>query len=132
MRIFRWVMVKMSDSDVRWCGNLYYLKRYYLNLHQFIKTPFLKCSNIWKKYIVIFPTCWSQWAKMKKKVHFVRTMHCLHQRPKSMFFEKFSSGGSQKRIWSEEKISKNIDFCLWGNRATTESVYGWLHDYFKD
>ena len=125
MRIFRWVMVKMSDSDVRWCGNLYYLKRYYLNLHQFIKTPFLKCSNIWKKYIVIFPTWWSQWAKMKKKVHFVRTMHCLHQRPKSMFFEKFSSGG-----WRGSKVKKKIQttliFSLWGIRAATQTnIWNW-------
>ena len=37
----------------------------------------------------------SQWAKTLKKVHFGRTMHCLPQRIKSMFFEIFSRGGSQ-------------------------------------
>ena len=36
----------------------------------------------------------------------------LPQRLNSTFFEIFSSGGFPKRTWSEEKISKNIDFSL--------------------
>ena len=32
-----------------------------------------------------------------------RTMHCLPQRLRSMFFENFSSGGSPKETHSEEK-----------------------------
>ena len=51
--------------------------------------------------------------KTRKKDHFGWTMHCLHQRLKSMFLEFFSSGGvSSKGIRSEEKISKNIHFSL--------------------
>ena len=32
--------------------------------------------------------------------------------------------GSPKETWSEENISKNIDFSLWGNRAANQSVFG--------
>ena len=33
--------------------------------------------------------------------------------------KKNSCGGSLKGTCSEEKISKNVDFSLWGNHATT-------------
>ena len=46
-------------------------------------------------------------------------MHCLPQRLKSTLFEFFSNGGCPKGTRSVEKISNNIDFSLWGNRATT-------------
>ena len=51
--------------------------------------------------------------------HFRGTMHCLPQRIKSTLFEIFSNGGCPKGTWSVEKISNNVDFSLWGNRATT-------------
>ena len=50
---------------------------------------------------------------------FAGQMHCLPQRLKSMLFEIFSNRGCPKGTWSVEKISNNIDFSLWGNRATT-------------
>ena len=43
----------------------------------------------------------------------------LPQRLKSTLFEIFSNGGCPKGTRSVEKISNNIDFSLWGNRATT-------------
>ena len=60
-----------------------------------------------------------QWAKTWKKVHFGRTMYCLPQRLKLTFFEKISSGGSLNETRSGEKISKNVDFSIWDNRAST-------------
>ena len=51
--------------------------------------------------------------------HFRGTMHCLPQRLKSTLFEIFSNGGCPKGTRSVEKISNNVDFSLWGNRATT-------------
>ena len=61
-----------------------------------------------------------------KKVHSGRTMHCLPQRLNSMFFEIFASGGSPKETQSEENISKNVDFSLWGNHAITQTrVWNW-------
>ena len=50
---------------------------------------------------------------------FVGQMHCLPQRLKSTLFEIFSNGGCPKGTRSVEKISNNVDFSLWGNRATT-------------
>ena len=50
---------------------------------------------------------------------FAGQMHCLPQRLKSTLFEIFSNGGCLKGTWSVEKISNNVDFSLWGNRATT-------------
>ena len=50
---------------------------------------------------------------------FAGQMHCLPQRLKSMLFEIFSNGGCPKGTRSVEKISNNVDFSLWGNRATT-------------
>ena len=50
---------------------------------------------------------------------FARQMHCLPQRLKSTLFENFSNEGCPKGTWSVEKISNNVDFSLWGNRATT-------------
>ena len=47
------------------------------------------------------------------------TMHCLPQRLKSRFLKYFLNGGSLKGTQSEEKISKNVDFSFWGNRANT-------------
>ena len=40
------------------------------------------------------------------------------------------SGGSLKeaRSRSKEKKLKNVDFSLWGNCATNQSSFGWLHD----
>ena len=72
----------------------------------------------------------TQWAKTRKKVHFDKTMHCLPQSLKSTFFEIFSSGAAPKESAEWEVIPKNVDFSLWGNRAT--SMFGWLHDYLKD
>ena len=65
------------------------------------------------------------WAKTWKKVHFGRTMHCLPQRLKSTFLEIFSSRGSPKRMRSEEKISKNVDFSLWGSNPGTTQTHIW-------
>ena len=51
----------------------------------------------------------------------------LPQRLKSTFIEIFSSGGPPKGTWSEEKISKNVDYSLWGNRATTQiHIWNWI------
>ena len=50
--------------------------------------------------------------KCGKKVQFGRTIHCLPQRLKSMFFENILSRGFPKGTWSEEIFSKNIDFSL--------------------
>ena len=61
----------------------------------------------------------AQWPKMRKKVLFGRTIHCLPQRLKSKVFVIFSSGGSPKGTRSEENFSKNIDFSLWVNHAST-------------
>ena len=43
---------------------------------------------------------------------FAGIMHCLPQRLKSTLFEIFSNGGCMKG-------TNNVDFSLWGNRATT-------------
>ena len=45
--------------------------------------------------------CNIQWAKMWKKVHFGRIMHCFSQRLTSTFFENFSSGWSPKETCLE-------------------------------
>ena len=50
---------------------------------------------------------------------FVGQMHCLPQWLKSTLFEISSNGECPKSTRSVEKISNNIDFSLWGNRATT-------------
>ena len=50
---------------------------------------------------------------------FAGIMHCLPQRLKSMLFEIFLNREWPKGTRSVEKISNNIDFSLWGNRATT-------------
>ena len=55
--------------------------------------------------------------------HFHGTMHCLPQRLKSTLFEIFPNGGCPKGTWSVEKISNNVDFSLWGNRATTQNTF---------
>ena len=70
-----------------------------------------------KKFIQVI----AQWAKTGKIVHFGRTMHCFPQGLKLMFFEKFSSGGSLKGTRSEDKLSKNVDYCLWGNHTITQT-----------
>ena len=56
---------------------------------------------------------WGRHNELKrgKNVYFGRTMHCLPQRLRSMFFEKISSGGSPKETQSG-KISKNVDLSL--------------------
>ena len=75
---------------------------------------FLKCYTFWS---------YRQWAKTRKKVYFGRTMHCLPQRLKKM------NKCSLKFFWvewCEEKISKNLDFSLWGNPATTQTHYKYL------
>ena len=65
----------------------------------------------------------AQWAKTRKKVHFGRTMHCLPQRLRSMFFEFFRSP------WRELGVKKKFQrtFSLWGNRATSNH----LNTHFK-
>ena len=50
---------------------------------------------------------------------FAGRMHCLPQRLKSTLFEIFSNRGCLKGTRIVEKISNNVDFSLWGNRATT-------------
>ena len=55
-------------------------------------------------------------------------LHSLPQRLKSMFFEIFSSGVALKEPVEWEKNSKNVDFSLWGNRATTQNTF---FDIFK-
>ena len=52
--------------------------------------------------------------KICQRMQFDETMHCLSQRLKSTFFEKFWRGGFPKLrgLWSEEKMSKNVDFNL--------------------
>ena len=52
-------------------------------------------------------------------------MHCLLHRLKSMFFFNFFRVERlRKTRWSEEKISKNVNFSLWGNRTITQKVFG--------
>ena len=53
---------------------------------------------------------------------FAGQMHCLPQRLKSTLVEIFSNGGCQKGAQSVEKNSNNVDFSLWGNRATTQTL----------
>ena len=48
------------------------------------------------------------------------------------FFDIFLSGGFLKKTQSEIFFQKTTDFSLWGNCATTQSAFGWLHDYLKD
>ena len=55
--------------------------------------------------------------------HFHRTMHCLPQRLNSTLFEKFSSRPARKGSAAWEKISNNVDFSLWGNRATAQNTF---------
>ena len=65
------------------------------------------------------------WAKTRKKVLFGKTMHCLPQRLKSLFFEIFQV---ERGHGVKKKNSNNIDFSLWGNRATTQSrtnIWNW-------
>ena len=59
---------------------------------------------------------------------FTGQMHCLPQRLKSTLFEIFSNGGCPKGTRSVEKISNNVNFILWGNRATTQNIF---FDVFK-
>ena len=64
----------------------------------------------------------------RKKVHFGRPMHCLPHTPKikSTIFWNFF------KWWVPEGyLSKNIDFSYWGNRATTQTHFRWLHDPSK-
>ena len=50
-----------------------------------------------------YDTDMTQWANTRKKIHSGRTiMHCLSQRIKSTFFEKFLSGGFSKGTRIEE------------------------------
>ena len=71
---------------------------------------------------------------MRKKVQFGRTMHCLPQRLKSMFFLKnFRVEGAQRGPGVKKKFQKNpIDVSLSGNCVATQSVFGLLQDYLKD
>ena len=62
---------------------------------------------------------------VKKYSHVVAR---LPQRLKSTLFEIFSNRGCLKGIQSVEKISNNVDFSLWSNRATTQSKF---FDIFK-
>ena len=39
--------------------------------------------------------------------------------------------GTWSRTWSEEILSKNVVFSLWGNRATTQTQFGLLHDFWN-
>ena len=48
--------------------------------------------------------------KCGKKIHFGRTMYCLPQKLKSMFFEKISRGMCPKGTRSKEKITKKCWF----------------------
>ena len=56
----------------------------------------------------------------------------LPQRLKSTIFEKKNSLQVPYGEPSTQKDFKNIDFSLWGYRATTQTHFGWLHDYLKD
>ena len=62
----------------------------------------------------------AQWDKTRKKVHFLQDK--LPQRLKSACFEIFSNRAALKgpTEW-EFFFSKNIDFSLWGNCATTQT-----------
>ena len=71
----------------------------------------------------------SQWAKVRKK-SILAGDALFASKAKIKVYLKFFGGS--KRIRSEEKISKNVDFSLWGNRATIQTHFGWLHDYLKD
>ena len=53
-------------------------------------------------------------------------MHCLPQRLKSTFLEKISNGGAPKGPAEWVKISINVDFSLWGIRATQMKILQYL------
>lgn len=74
-----------------------------------------KCKNKQKKVTGIL--LHNELTKTREKVHFGGTMRCLPERLKSMFLEIFSSGAAPKGNWSEEKISKNVDFSLRGKQC---------------
>ena len=60
-------------------------------------------------HYVLFSQFWS---------HYHGTMHCLPQR-----LEIFSNGAVLKGPAEWEKISNNVDFSLWGYRATTWAYF---------
>ena len=57
----------------------------------------------------------------KKKVRFREAMLFAFERLKLTFFEIFSIGSTNEG--SPEKISMNVDFSLWGNRAITHYFF---------
>ena len=74
----------------------------------------LNSSTSWSYNVTVL-----QCSKIRKKYN-LQKAHCLPQTLKSTFFEIFRALlGSPKGPRSEEKISKNVDFSVWGNRATT-------------
>ena len=85
--------------------------------HLDLQFEFLKKNRTRVLFFKLFSS-WAPWAKTRKKVRFGRTMHCLPQRLKSMFFEKHSSRGSFRiRDPPLENISKNVDFSLWSKQC---------------
>ena len=59
----------------------------------------------------------TQWAKMRKKVYFGRTMHCLGKAKINIFWIFFSSSHVPFGDPLLEKFSKNVDFSLWGKQC---------------
>ena len=75
------------------------------------------------------PDCWRyesgspQWVlKMAKKVHFHKAMF-VSKAKINVFLNFFRVEGSQRRPGVMKKISKNVDFSLWGNRGTIQNTF---------
>ena len=58
------------------------------------------------------------WAKIRNKCYLfdLGKMHTLPQRFLNFF-------RTERGLWSDEKISQDIDFSLLGNHATTRTIY---------
>ena len=77
--------------------------------------------KIFRLHYVWFSQFWS---------HFCRTLHCLPQSLKSMFFEIFLNGAAPKGPVEWEKISNNVDFSLWSNLATRTTCIHICYSFF--
>ena len=73
-------------------------------------------GNSWVQSKIDSYNCQAQWAKARKKVNLCRSKTKINE-------------GLWRGPGVKNKFQKNIDFSLWGNRATTQCVFGWLHNY---
>ena len=86
-------------------------------------------STVEKKLIgincILFTSIWRNFLFcLNLQIHYINRCFFL-----IWCYEKFSSGITE--TWSEENISKNVDFSLWGNRAPTH-IWNWKFFHVLD